>query len=44
VLDGRITNSLAVGGILAVDRYVRTGTRPQQPADAPWPQADRPNS
>ncbi|WP_214370689.1 NUDIX domain-containing protein [Pseudonocardia sp. H11422] len=42
VLDGRITNALAVGGILAAARYVRAGTHPPRPADAPWPQPERP--
>ncbi|MHA6796946.1 NUDIX domain-containing protein [Pseudonocardia bannensis] len=42
VLDGRITNALAVGGILAAARYVRAGTHPPRPADAPWPQPEKP--
>ncbi|PRZ40934.1 ADP-ribose pyrophosphatase [Antricoccus suffuscus] len=37
VMTGRIVNSLAIAGVLAVSQHVRDPATPLRPADAPWP-------
>lgn len=37
VMSGRIVNSLAIAGVLAVSAHLRDPGTPLRPADAPWP-------